>query len=149
LTLGYGSDEWDTDTSSQGFSRGVEGRGPGRFRYGETPSQQLAQPDGIGALPMPEKRFAATAQLLSVQHNRRLSVRCFAADDDLPRMSSLTDIWPGSNWFGLAVSTTVVAHVMDMALGALIVFFLIVEPHGLAKLCSIGKQKLRLWPFPH
>jgi len=52
-------------------------------------------------------------------------------------------------WFGLAISTTVVAHVMDMALGALIVFFLIVEPHGLAKLCSIGKQKLRLWPFPH
>jgi branched-chain amino acid transport system permease protein len=26
---------------------------------------------------------------------------------------------------------------------------LIVEPHGLAKLWSVGKQKLRLWPFPH
>ena len=26
--LGYGSDEWDTDVSSEGFSRGVEGRGP-------------------------------------------------------------------------------------------------------------------------
>jgi len=89
--LGYGSDEWDTDTSSQGFSRGVEGRGPGRFGYGQTPSQQLAEPDGIGALPVPEKRFAATAQLLSIEHNRRLSVRCFAADDDLPRMSSPAD----------------------------------------------------------
>ena len=33
--------------------------------------------------------------------------------------------------------------------GALIVWFLIVEPHGLAKLWSTGKQKLRLWPFPH
>jgi branched-chain amino acid transport system permease protein len=29
------------------------------------------------------------------------------------------------------------------------VWFLIVEPHGLAKLWAIGKQKMRLWPFPH
>ena len=36
-----------------------------------------------------------------------------------------------------------------MIFGALIVFFLIVEPHGLARLWSIGKEKLRLWPFPH
>ena len=34
-----------------------------------------------------------------------------------------------------------------MIFGALIVFFLIVEPHGLARLWSIGKEKLRLWPF--
>ena len=33
--------------------------------------------------------------------------------------------------------------------GALIVFFLVVEPHGLARLWSIAKEKLRLWPFPH
>jgi branched-chain amino acid transport system permease protein len=33
--------------------------------------------------------------------------------------------------------------------GALIVFFLAVEPHGLARLWQIGKEKLRLWPFPH
>ena len=33
--------------------------------------------------------------------------------------------------------------------GALIMFFLIVEPHGLARLWQIGKGKLRLWPFPH
>jgi branched-chain amino acid transport system permease protein len=33
--------------------------------------------------------------------------------------------------------------------GGLIVFFLIVEPHGLARLWQIGKEKLRLWPFPH
>lgn len=33
--------------------------------------------------------------------------------------------------------------------GALIVIFLIVEPHGLARLWQIGKEKLRLWPFPH
>jgi len=29
------------------------------------------------------------------------------------------------------------------------VWFLIVEPHGLARLWSIGKQKMRIWPFPH
>jgi NADH-quinone oxidoreductase subunit C len=97
--LGYGSDEWDTDTSSEGFSRGVEGRGPGRFGYGEAPSQQLPQPDGEGAIPMPERRFAAVAQLLSVQHNRRLRVTCLAQDDALPVVSSLTGLWPGANWF--------------------------------------------------
>ena len=32
---------------------------------------------------------------------------------------------------------------------ALIVWFLIVEPHGLARLWSVGKQKMRIWPFPH
>ena len=32
---------------------------------------------------------------------------------------------------------------------ALIIFFLIVEPHGLARLWAIAKEKLRLWPFPH
>jgi len=33
--------------------------------------------------------------------------------------------------------------------GAMIIFFLVVEPHGLARLWQIGKEKLRLWPFPH
>lgn len=97
--LGYGSDEWDTDTSSEGFSRAVEGRGPGRFKYGEAPSRQLPQPDGEGAIPVPTRRFAAVAQLLSVQHNRRLRVTCFAADDSLPVVSSLVGLWPIANWF--------------------------------------------------
>lgn len=51
--------------------------------------------------------------------------------------------------FGLHVDTATVSHFEFMIFGALIVWFLIVEPHGLAKLWSIGKQKLRLWPFPH
>ncbi|MBK6714099.1 MAG: branched-chain amino acid ABC transporter permease [Burkholderiales bacterium] len=52
---------------------------------------------------------------------------------------------------GVAVGfdTATAAHLTFMIFGALIVFFLIVEPHGLAKLWSIGKEKLRLWPFPH
>jgi branched-chain amino acid transport system permease protein len=51
--------------------------------------------------------------------------------------------------FGIAISTAAVSHTEVMVFGALIVWFLIVEPHGLARLWSIGKQKLRLWPFPH
>ena len=51
--------------------------------------------------------------------------------------------------FGVEISTAAISHAEFMAFGALIVWFLIVEPHGLAKLWSIGKQKLRLWPFPH
>ncbi|MBX9818071.1 MAG: branched-chain amino acid ABC transporter permease [Burkholderiaceae bacterium] len=51
--------------------------------------------------------------------------------------------------FGIEISTAGVSHAELMVFGGLIVWFLIVEPHGLAKLWSIGKQKLRLWPFPH
>ncbi len=50
---------------------------------------------------------------------------------------------------GVAVSTAALTHTEQIVFGALIVWFLIVEPHGLARLWSVGKQKLRLWPFPH
>ncbi|MDO8767765.1 MAG: branched-chain amino acid ABC transporter permease [Burkholderiaceae bacterium] len=51
--------------------------------------------------------------------------------------------------FGIEISTVGISHAELMIFGGLIVWFLIVEPHGLAKLWSTGKQKLRLWPFPH
>jgi len=54
-----------------------------------------------------------------------------------------------AGWFGAQISTVGIAHAELMIFGGLIVWFLIVEPHGLAKLWSTGKQKLRLWPFPH
>jgi branched-chain amino acid transport system permease protein len=50
---------------------------------------------------------------------------------------------------GITITTAGVSHAELMIFGALIVFFLIVEPHGLARLWSIGKEKMRLWPFPH
>ncbi len=53
------------------------------------------------------------------------------------------------NLVGVTISTAGVSHAEFMIFGALIVWFLIVEPHGLAKLWSVAKQKLRLWPFPH
>jgi branched-chain amino acid transport system permease protein len=45
--------------------------------------------------------------------------------------------------------TDLAAHVEIMLVGVLIVFFLIVEPHGLNQLWRLTKEKLRLWPFPH
>jgi branched-chain amino acid transport system permease protein len=42
-----------------------------------------------------------------------------------------------------------ISHIQMMVFGGLIIFFLIVEPHGLARLWQITKEKLRLWPFPH
>ena len=49
----------------------------------------------------------------------------------------------------VGLSTATASHLTYMIFGALIVFFLIVEPHGLARLWSTAKEKLRLWPFPH
>ncbi len=45
--------------------------------------------------------------------------------------------------------TDIVAHFQLVIVGGLIIFFLIVEPHGLAQLWRLAKEKLRLWPFPH
>jgi len=50
---------------------------------------------------------------------------------------------------GAEISTVGISHAELMLFGGLIVWFLIVEPHGLARLWSTGKQKLRTWPFPY
>ena len=50
---------------------------------------------------------------------------------------------------GIEISHAVVSNLELIIFGALIIFFLIVEPHGLARLWQIAKEKLRLWPFPH
>ena len=50
---------------------------------------------------------------------------------------------------GINLPSGISSSVELMVFGALIIFFLIVEPHGLARLWQIGKEKLRLWPFPH
>ncbi|MCZ8165369.1 NADH-quinone oxidoreductase subunit C [Silanimonas sp.] len=87
--LGYGEGEWETtDVSSEGFSRGVEGDGPGRFRWEN-------RPQGVG----PAKRFASVVHLLSIRNNERLRLRTFATDNALPVVPSLVDVWPGLDWF--------------------------------------------------
>jgi branched-chain amino acid transport system permease protein len=50
---------------------------------------------------------------------------------------------------GIPVHPATVEHIQYMTIGALIVLFLIAEPAGLARLWQIGKQKLRVWPFPY
>jgi branched-chain amino acid transport system permease protein len=51
--------------------------------------------------------------------------------------------------FGLSVGSDTIEHLRFLVVGVLIIIFLIVEPHGLARLWQIGKQKLRVWPFPY
>jgi branched-chain amino acid transport system permease protein len=50
---------------------------------------------------------------------------------------------------GLPIQSATAEHISFMIVGALIIFFLIVEPHGLARLWQIAKQKLRVWPYPY
>jgi branched-chain amino acid transport system permease protein len=53
------------------------------------------------------------------------------------------------HWIGLGLSVATQKQIELMIFGGLIVFFLIVEPQGLARLWQITKEKMRLWPFPH
>ena len=55
----------------------------------------------------------------------------------------------GGQLFHGAVSSSFLSNLEMMLFGGLIIFFLIVEPLGLARLWQIAKEKLRLWPFPH
>ncbi len=76
----YGHDEWRTTSStSKGFSRAVS-------RGVELPAHE-------------GPRFAAVYQLLSIQHNERLSLRAFCPDDEEPVLDTLTGIYPAANWF--------------------------------------------------
>jgi NADH-quinone oxidoreductase subunit C len=87
--LGYGQTEWETgDATSHGFGRGVEGKGPGRFRWPEQPDADRV-----------ENRFAVVVHLLSFRHNRRLRLRTFAADPDFPVVPSLVETWNSANWY--------------------------------------------------
>ncbi|HSG74808.1 MAG TPA: NADH-quinone oxidoreductase subunit C [Burkholderiales bacterium] len=52
-----------------------------------------------GNQPWEKGRFAAVLHLTSVTHNWRLRLRAFCADDALPMLDSLVEVWPGVNWF--------------------------------------------------
>ena len=51
--------------------------------------------------------------------------------------------------FGAPLSTETITHLEFIIFGSLICYLLIKEPHGFARVISIGKEKLRLWPFPY
>ncbi|NEZ02940.1 NADH-quinone oxidoreductase subunit C [Wenzhouxiangella sp. XN201] len=87
--LGYGDDEWETaEATSEGYSRAADALGPGRFSWEERPEAGEIQ-----------NRFAAVVQLLSIRHNRRLRLRCFAPDNELPVLPSLIEVWNSVNWY--------------------------------------------------
>jgi NADH-quinone oxidoreductase subunit C len=88
----YGEVEWATDESTdKGFSRGVVERATGRGLAA------IRSADGKSFAG--KGRFAAVYQLLSVSRNRRLRVRVFAPDDELPVVPSVVAIWASANWF--------------------------------------------------
>ncbi|RDH81189.1 MAG: NADH-quinone oxidoreductase subunit C [endosymbiont of Galathealinum brachiosum] len=85
----YGQDEWKTDASANGFSRGIDSAQHGRLKFGdELPKNQSDR-----------KRFAVVSHLLSIKNNQRIRVRVFAEDDAYPVVKSVVDIWNGVNWF--------------------------------------------------
>ncbi len=53
------------------------------------------------------------------------------------------------NALGIPIDSALIEHLNIMIVGSLIVLFLIVEPHGLAQLWRLIREKLILWPFPH
>jgi NADH-quinone oxidoreductase subunit C len=90
--LAYGKDEWVTDESSAtGFSRGVEVNSAARLPVlHQELSLETAQTG---------RRFAAVYHLLSVAANQRLRIKVYAADDQLPIIPSVIELWSGANWF--------------------------------------------------
>jgi len=66
----------------------------------------------------------------------------------LPVLLSVTVRYLDSN-LGLHIPESTISNLELMVFGGFIILFLIAEPHGLARLWQIGKEKLRLWPFPH
>jgi len=89
---GYGRDEWATEeSSSTGFSRGVEARTEGRLT--------AVTEDLVVERPWTERRFAAVYHLLSLTHNRRLRLRAYAAEDALPVLPSVIGVWNSADWY--------------------------------------------------
>ncbi len=85
----YGQDEWKTNATGNGFSRGVEVAQHGRLKFGDELPENASD----------KKRFAVISHLLSIKNNQRVRVRVFAEDDTYPVVKSLVDIWNGVNWF--------------------------------------------------
>jgi NADH-quinone oxidoreductase subunit C len=87
--LSYGQSEWDTeDASTEGFGRAVKGLGPGRFNWADRPE--------AGDI---KQRFGVVVHLISMKHNTRLRLRCYAPDEGMPIVPSLVEIWSSSNWY--------------------------------------------------
>jgi NADH-quinone oxidoreductase subunit C len=49
--------------------------------------------------PWEGPRYCVVLHLLSIAHNWRLRVKVFAADDDVPALASVNEVWGAANWF--------------------------------------------------
>ena len=86
----YGVEEWaTTETSSTGFSRGVEGGSSGRLTFG----------DELESGCDDSRRFAVVLHLMSYENNQRLRVRTYADQSAFPVVPSLTDVWSAADWY--------------------------------------------------
>ncbi len=87
--LSFGQEEWESnDATNSGFSRGVEELGPGRFNWQDRPEASEI-----------EQRFRVVVHLISITHNTRLRMSTFAADEGMPVVPSLVEIWNSANWY--------------------------------------------------
>lgn len=88
----YGRTEWQTDEATgRGFSRGVDAQTAGRMRQRDE-DLSVSRPAGA-------QRFAAVYHLLSISLNQRIRIRCFAPDDTLPVIPSVTAVWASADWY--------------------------------------------------
>jgi len=86
----YGVSEWTTDDStSEGYSRGVEKVSFGRFSFHDAPI--VTGHSG--------PRFAVVNHVLSITNNQRLRIKAYCENDDLPVLESVTDVWASANWY--------------------------------------------------
>ena len=86
----YGKDEWQTSSASgtgfsRGFSAGSHGRGQSVKQMADESSQSM--------------RYAVVYHLLSIDDNQRIRVKAWCAEDELPIIESVVDLWPSASWF--------------------------------------------------
>jgi NADH-quinone oxidoreductase subunit C len=91
---GYGKVAWTGTPLSEG-SAGAPLGGPAPESDAKPPIDIVAPAADTTA----RKRFAVVYHLLSLDHNWRLRVRAYAADDELPVIDSVIAIWPSANWY--------------------------------------------------
>ena len=88
--ISYGNTEWSTeDSSTTGFSRGVESSETGRLKFG----------DELAVKENETPRFASVIHLLSYKNNQRLRIRSFAEDNEFPVLPSVIEVWNSANWY--------------------------------------------------
>ena len=81
----YGVMQTLRDDKSLGFEQLIDLAGVDYLSYGD------GAWDGL--------RFAVVVHLLSIQHNWRVRVRAFCADDEMPLLPSLVPLWRAVNWY--------------------------------------------------